>query len=153
MIFSASNFIMDEMSPDGNKEWSFAPLPPNQTAGIKAWVCTTDYHPTQQTLGIGALLYSPAEPSGTPHSGQIKKNLPQEGFYRRTRATLGQPPLLCKTAGPHVAARWSTSTEEDRTRTRMVSSREEHADLPRSRPTPEQRQARMTPCTETCQMP
>jgi hypothetical protein len=45
----------------------------NQTVGIKGWVRTTEYHPIQQTTGIAALLCSPTEPSGTHHSGQIKK--------------------------------------------------------------------------------
>jgi hypothetical protein len=45
----------------------------NQTVGIKAWVRTTKYHPIQQTPGIGALVHSPAEPSETPHSDEIKK--------------------------------------------------------------------------------
>jgi hypothetical protein len=46
----------------------------NQMVGVKACVRTTKYHPIQQTLGIGALSYSPVEPSGTLHSGQIKKD-------------------------------------------------------------------------------
>jgi hypothetical protein len=66
----------------------------NQMVGIKAWVRTTEYHPIQQTSGIAALLRSPAEPFGTPHSGQIKKDRPQEGLHLHTRETLGQPPLF-----------------------------------------------------------
>jgi hypothetical protein len=46
----------------------------NKTVGIKVWVCTAEYHPIQQTPGIGALLYSPAEASKTSHFGQIEKN-------------------------------------------------------------------------------
>jgi hypothetical protein len=66
----------------------------NQTAGIKAWVRTTEYHPIQQTLGIAALLCSPAEPSGTHQSDQIKKDQPQKGLHLRARGTLGQPPPI-----------------------------------------------------------
>jgi hypothetical protein len=50
----------------------------NQMVGIKAWVRMTEYHPIQQTPGIGALIHSPAEPSGTHHSNQIKKLRPQK---------------------------------------------------------------------------
>jgi hypothetical protein len=35
MIFSASHFTMDQLSPDSNKERSFTPLPPEQTVVIK----------------------------------------------------------------------------------------------------------------------
>jgi hypothetical protein len=41
----------------------------NQTVGIKAWVRMTEYHPIQQTPGMGALSNLPAEPFGTHHSG------------------------------------------------------------------------------------
>jgi hypothetical protein len=66
----------------------------NQTVKIKAWMCTTEYHPIQQTPGIGALLRSPAEPSETPHFGKIKKNQHQKGLHLCKRGTLGQPPLI-----------------------------------------------------------
>jgi hypothetical protein len=66
----------------------------NQTVRIKAWVCTTEYHPIQQTPSISALLHSPAEPFGTPHSNQIKKDQPQKNLHLCTRGTLGQPPLF-----------------------------------------------------------
>jgi hypothetical protein len=85
----------------------------NQTVGTKAWVRTIEYHPIQQTPGIGALLHSPVEPFGTPHSGQIKKDWPQEGLHLRTRGTLGQPPLLGRSTGPHAIARRSSSSAED----------------------------------------
>jgi hypothetical protein len=39
----------------------------NQKVGIKALVRMTEYHPIQQTPGIGALLHSLVESSGTPH--------------------------------------------------------------------------------------
>jgi hypothetical protein len=38
----------------------------------------TEYHLIQQTLGKAALLNSLAEPFGTPHSGQIKKDRPRK---------------------------------------------------------------------------
>jgi hypothetical protein len=63
----------------------------NQMVGIKAWVRTTEYHPIQQTPGIGALSLSPAERSGTPHSGQIKENRHWKDLRLRTKGTLGQP--------------------------------------------------------------
>jgi hypothetical protein len=72
-----------------------------------------EYHQIQQTPGIRALLHSLVEHSETPHSGQIKKDQPQEGLHLRTRRTLGQPPLLGKSASPHAAAHRSTSSAED----------------------------------------
>jgi hypothetical protein len=44
MIFSSPHFTMDQLSLGVNPEKSFAPLPPEQSVGIKAWVCTTEYH-------------------------------------------------------------------------------------------------------------
>jgi hypothetical protein len=38
---------------------------------------TTEYHPIQQNSRQNALFHSPAAPSETQHSGQIKKNRPQ----------------------------------------------------------------------------
>jgi hypothetical protein len=37
-------------------------------------MCTTEYHPIQQTPCKEALLHSSAKPSGTHHSGQIRPN-------------------------------------------------------------------------------
>jgi hypothetical protein len=85
----------------------------NQTVGIKVWVRATEYNTIQQTPGIGALFHSPAKPSGTTHSGQTKKDRPQEGLHLCTRETLDQPPLLGRSARPHAAARRSTSSVED----------------------------------------
>jgi hypothetical protein len=52
MIFFASDFTMDQMGPDGNKERSSRHSLQNQTVGIKAWMRMTEYHPIQQTPGI-----------------------------------------------------------------------------------------------------
>jgi hypothetical protein len=87
MIFSISDFIMDQISPDGNKEQSFAPLFLN--GRNKKHGCMTEYHPIQQTSGIDALLQSPVEPSETLHSGQIKKGRHQKDLHLHTRETLG----------------------------------------------------------------
>jgi hypothetical protein len=92
MIFSSSNFTIDQKSPDGNKNRASRRSLQNQTVGIKAWVPTTKYHTIQQTPGIGALFHSSEEPSGTTHSSQIKKDWPQEGLHLRTRGILDQPP-------------------------------------------------------------
>jgi hypothetical protein len=73
----------------------------------------TEYHSIQQTLGIAALLHSPAEPSEIHHSGQIKKDQPQKGLHLRVRGTRGQPPLKGRTAGPLAAARRTTSSEKE----------------------------------------
>ena len=100
MIFSSSDFTVDQLSLGVNTEKSFAPLPPDQSVGIKAWVRTTEYHRSSKLQAIEALLHSPAAPSGTQHSGQIEKGRPQVGLHLHPRETLGPPPLF--RSGPHA---------------------------------------------------
>jgi hypothetical protein len=71
MIFSSYDFTMDQLSLGVNTEKSFAPLPPDQSVGIKAWMRTTEYHRFSKLQAIKALLHLPTAPSGTQHTGQI----------------------------------------------------------------------------------
>jgi hypothetical protein len=89
MIFFASDLPWTKSRLMATKDRTSRRSLLNQTVRIKAWVRTTEYHPIQQTPGIAALLRLPTEPFGTPHSGQIKKDQPQEGLHLHTRGTLG----------------------------------------------------------------
>jgi hypothetical protein len=104
----------------------------NQAVRIKAWVRSTEYHPIQQIPGIGALVHSPAEPSETHHSDQIKKDRPQEGLHLRTRGTLGQTPLLGSTVAPNATARRSTSSAKGEATTDHRTTNESSAASPKT---------------------
>jgi hypothetical protein len=129
MIFSASDFTIEQKSPDGNKKQSFVSLPPD---------------PNGRNKNIGVhCLHSPVKPSKTPHSGQIKKDWPQAGLHRCTRGNLGQPtshrgPNLDlrkpEVAYPSVAEpRWCRSSEnkdDDMIRwCRMFEVPDQHHDM------------------------
>jgi hypothetical protein len=112
-ILRLFDFTMDQISHDGNKERSFAPLPlvpngRNKSTGAHDRIPPDPAnfrHRCTVTFAGGAFYYSPLR--------QIKKDRPQEGLYLRTRETLGQSPLLGRSVGPHAAARRSTSSAED----------------------------------------
>jgi hypothetical protein len=89
MVFSVSDITMDQKSADGNKEQSFASLPPEPNGRNKSMGVHDRIPPDPANPGIGALLRSPAEPSGTLHFGQIKKDQHQKGLHLCKRGTLG----------------------------------------------------------------
>jgi hypothetical protein len=115
MIFSAFDFYMDQKLADGNKEQSFAPLPPepndqNRSMGAQKIIppdSANSMHMCTITFVGGAFQNSPLQPD--------QEGPASEGLHLRIRGTLGQLSLLDKTAGPHTAASRSTSTAEDRT--------------------------------------
>jgi hypothetical protein len=70
MIFSSSDFAMDQQALDVNTEKSFAQLPLQPKGRNKNMGAHDRIPPIQQTPGK-TLLHSPAGPSGTQLTGQI----------------------------------------------------------------------------------
>jgi hypothetical protein len=110
MIFSASDFTMDQMSLDCNKERSIALLP-LKLNGWNKIMGAHDRIPPDPANSRYMVHWHICRQSLTELT--IKKDRPQEDLHLHTRGTLGQPPLLGSTVGPHATARWSTSSAEE----------------------------------------
>jgi hypothetical protein len=78
MIFSAFNFSMDQKLVDGNKKQSFAPLPTESNGQNRSMGAQKIIPPDSANSRHMCTICSSAEPSGTPHSSQIKKDQPQK---------------------------------------------------------------------------
>jgi hypothetical protein len=112
---------MDQKSHDGNKEQSFAPLPPKPNGRNKSMGAHDRIPPDSANSDIGAMLHLPTQPFGTPHSDQIKKDRLWKVFIFAQRGTLGQlTPHRCPgldlrkpdVASPAVVEpRWRRSSE------------------------------------------
>jgi hypothetical protein len=115
MIFSASDFTMDQMSPNDNKERSFVSLPPepnsrNKSIGAHDRIppdLENSNHRCTVTFAGGAFWNSPLRPyQEGPSSGR-----PLSSDKRNHRS----PTFIRQIGMPHAAAaRWSTSSAKIR---------------------------------------
>jgi hypothetical protein len=87
MTLSASDFTMERslMTATDSRASRRSLLKPNGQK--KIWVCTTESHPIQQSLGKIAQGSLPAKPFETQHSGQNKEEKHLVDLYLDARET------------------------------------------------------------------
>jgi hypothetical protein len=101
MIFSYSDFTMDQMSLGVNTEKSFTQHPPKPNGRNKSMCAHDRIPPIQQTPGNRSTVTFAGGAFWTQHSGQIMKGRPPTGLNLRPRETLGPFPLF--RSSPHVS--------------------------------------------------
>jgi hypothetical protein len=91
MIFSVSNFTMDQKSPDGNKKRSFVSLP-REPNGWNKSMCAHDRIPPDPANSRHKFTVTFA--GRAFRNSSLQNDPPHKGLYLCTRGTLGQSPLF-----------------------------------------------------------